>query len=294
MIIKMIKKLMLMTLCIVFNAQTNDDRLSYISCSNLASCIQFNFENSHQEYWNELAKKYSLYQFVDDNDDLQTAMNIMHWVSGLWRHNGYNLPKQSDPLFILDQVMKHGQQFRCVEYAKVTRGCLIAVGIPCRLLCLKTQDCATREYGAGHVVCELFLKSKNKWVMLDPQFDVVAFVVDEPVNAVELMYALHEKTQHVELRSLDQENAVLESGLSWKQLEQEYWNFIQQYLFYFDTPLFFYDPYVQSTGNGVMLVPAEYQAPSVFQNERSLNYLTATGCIDCFYKAEPSVFIKTR
>jgi len=247
------------------------------------SCIKFNTVHTHTQYWDQLRQDYKLDELVVDcKSDLDRAMTVMHWVSTLWKHNGDNVPTQSDPLYLLDQVINHHQNFRCVEYAKVTRGCLIALGLPCRILGLKTEDCQTRDYGAGHVVCELYLKDLNKWIMLDPQFDVVPFLDDVPLNAVEFMHALDIKSSQIQLLSLDKER-LAGLGYSWNDISVQYYNFIGQYLFYFDTPVNLYDLYEQTTGLGVMLVPVSAPNPVVFQNTRSLDYLMYTHCVSCFY-----------
>lgn len=106
-------------------------------------------------------------------------------MNGLWEYNGENEPIQFDPLYILEQVSK-GKQFRCVEYAVVLNGCLNALGLRSRILSLKMHDCETREYGAGHVVVEVFITELDKWIMADPQFNVVPYKNNEPLNAVEL------------------------------------------------------------------------------------------------------------
>lgn len=247
------------------------------------NCITFNTVNADQQYWNKLREEYKLDELVVNCDsDIDRAMTVMHWVSSLWKHNGDNVPVQSDPLYILDQVINHHQNFRCVEYAKVTRGCLIALGLPCRIVCLKTQDCQTREYGAGHVVCEVYLQDMQKWVMLDPQFDIIPVLDEFLLNAMEFGCALNEQLSGLKLLTLD-EHRLVKLGYDWKILSKEYYQFIQQYLFYFDTPLNLYDSYKNKVGKSVMFIPMGALKPLVFQKSVQLDYLIYTDCVSCFY-----------
>ncbi|MCM3597224.1 hypothetical protein M4D55_15725 [Metabacillus idriensis] len=177
----------------------------------------FKWLNYEHNYLEKLRQKFRLNSLINNQmDDLQIVEVVMKWVSGLWEHNGENEPQHSDPLFVLEEV-SNGKQYRCVEYAIVLNGCLNALVLYSRILSLKTKDCETREFGAGHIVVEVYIPKLEKWIMADPQFNVVPYINKTPINAVE--FALN-KNQSVQIKP------SLKNDFS-------YLNWIRPYLYYF-------------------------------------------------------------
>jgi len=97
-----------------------------------------------------------------------------------WQHNGNNEPHKNDVTSILEEV-KEGKNFRCVEYGIVVAACLNSIGLKARQLNLKTKDVETTEYGAGHVVTEVFLNDLKKWMFIDGQFDAMPLLDGIPL-----------------------------------------------------------------------------------------------------------------
>ncbi|MDQ0178401.1 transglutaminase-like domain-containing protein [Bacillus chungangensis] len=223
----------------------------------------------NHQYLEELRDRYNLRNLVSDEmNDLTKVEVVMNWINSLWEHNGENEPNRFDPLHILEQVSK-GEQFRCVEYAVVLNGCLNALGLRSRILSLKTQDCETREYGAGHVVVEIYIPVLNKWIMADPQFNVVPFKNNEPLNAVEL--ALSNKSS-VDIKQL------FHDGFS-------YYDWISPYLFYFTIN---FDNRVNDERSykekeQLMLVPLSANFPRVFQRVHPIGEIEYTHSLNRFY-----------
>jgi len=223
----------------------------------------------NHQYLKELRESYNLRNLVNDEMDHLTKVEVvMNWVNSLWEHNGENVPNHSDPLYILEQVSK-GKQYRCVEYAVVLNGCLNALGLRSRILSLKTQDCETRQYGAGHVVVEIYITKMKKWIMADPQFNVVTFRNNEPLNAVEL--ALSNKS------SVDIKQSF-NDGFS-------YYDWILPYLFFFTIN---FDNRVNvdrayKDKKQLMLVPLDSHFPKVFQQVHSIGDVEYTNSVNRFY-----------
>lgn len=231
----------------------------------------FTWSRSDEEYLCTLRTRFNLEDLVRNcNTDIEKILNVSNWVHGLFKHDGINEPLKSDPISILEEV-EQGKSFRCVEYSIIINGCLNAVGISSRLLSLKTQDCETREYSAGHVVVEAYSKENNKWIMIDGQWDIIPTINAIPLNAVELQKAIAEKNENLRLLSL--------SGIT-----KEYVNWIFQYLFYFSCP---FDNRVTSDfdfhGQRLMLVPCGALKPTIFQKRIPLKNVTYTNCIYSFY-----------
>jgi hypothetical protein len=229
---------------------------------------QYLYLDYNDPYLKELRDQHQLSSLVnDDMDDVTKVEVVMRWVNSLWEHNGYNEPEHNDPLYILEQVAK-GQQYRCVEYAVVLNGCLNALGLRSRVLYLKTEDCETRESGAGHAVIEIYIHALNKWIMADPQFNVIPYKNNVPLNAVEL--AQSDK-----------------SSVDFKQSNDDsfsYYDWIIEYLFYFSIK---YDNRVNGRTymdkKQLMLVPLDAPFPKVMQRVYPIGDVEYTHSLNRFY-----------
>lgn len=238
--------------------------------------LQFWYEqNNNNEYLNLLRSKYPIDSLIKDSKtDTERAKSILHWVHKQWRHDGNNEPRKRDAISILEEV-KEGKNFRCVEYAVVASACLNAIGLKTRTLGLMTEDVETRKSGAGHVVSEVFLNDLNKWVFIDPQWDVIPSINDTPLNAVELQQAISSNFDELEIQS---------SKISKKR----YADWIFPYLYYFN---FSFDNregvnVERNTIEGkyqLMLVPVGANNPRIFQRNNKIDYAIYTNSLKDFY-----------
>jgi hypothetical protein len=229
------------------------------------------------DYLENLKIKYQLEKVVSNaKSDFEKILKITKWISNLWQHDGNNTPQKYDPISILDEVVENGQRFRCVEYGVVIYGCLTALGLPSRKLCLKTSDVETREYGAGHVVTEVFLKDINKWVFIDGQWGIIPTLGGTPLNGVELAQALNELEKYrdqLKLISLKSQNTK----------DEEYYKWIKEYLFFFDFTYWQNENGAMLPKN-IMLTPIGAKKPAVFQIIYPLQIDTFTHSAIDFYQ----------
>lgn len=224
----------------------------------------------YENYYQKLRNEYNIDHLIaNSKSELECIALIMNWVNNLWEHNPDNIPLQKDAYSILHETIYEHRNFRCVEYATVLTAALWSIGIPCRKLNLKTSDVETREYAAGHVVCEAYLPSLRKWVMLDPQANIIIKLGKKPLNAVELQKAISKKKK---LRIYTTNTDV---SLT------EYINFITPYLYYFDSSLEINNPY--HSGQMLMLVPIHAKPPRIFQRHTHLHGFSYTNSTKCFY-----------
>lgn len=121
--------------------------------------------------------------------DLDRVRRLSRWVRTRFDHNGSNAAAVDDPISILDSAAT-GQRFRCVEYAIVLAGALRAVGVPARTLGLQRADVETATCCAGHVVAEAWLREHGRWVLVDGQWDAIAFRDTVPLDAIGLREAI--------------------------------------------------------------------------------------------------------
>lgn len=215
---------------------------------------------SNVEFLERLRDKYSIESLAGAAEsDLERVRDLSHWVHSQWEHDGMNDPGQIDVITLLDRVSE-GEHFRCVEYSLVLTALLEAVNIPGKMLILRTMDVETRPSGAGHLLVETYLRDLQKWIMVDPQWDVIMLLEGIPLNAVELQQAIVDRRDEIEVMSASQ-------GYASRKMIDEYLDWIGPYLYYFGIP--FQQSYDGSLSDHqldvLFLKPVGARSPSVFQ-----------------------------
>jgi hypothetical protein len=230
----------------------------------------FKWSKTHTPYLDSMRVRFDLDNVTANaKTDYERVRALSHWTRTRWEHNGSNEARHSDPVGILDEAST-GQQFRCVEYAEVLSGALNAVGVPSRIVGLKTADSETRPSGAGHVVAEAYLRDAKRWVMVDGQWDMIPWVKGKPASALDLKKAIEAKSAAISYVSM--------SGAK----PAEYSRWIAPYLYYMDSRL---DQRVgvQNDVRVLMLLPQGAHAPRVFQRTHPLHNMIYTTAAQVFY-----------
>jgi len=243
------------------------------------SGILWNYPEPYSD--NYLRGLISTDSFVSNIDtaqsDILTACTVCNYVSNLWVHDGENKPDKPEPSIILSEV-KVGKRFRCVEYSILLDGFLKALGIPTRVVSLKTSDCHSRKSGAGHVVVEFYCRDFEKWVLADPQVSFIPMFENIPLNAVELQSCITGNKQINNVIFADHETkkaGVIPSN-------HEYFEFVYQYLYYLS---FSINCYGNKDITHLMLKPVGASLPVVFQITNKVIGHVGTNSLSEFYKA---------
>ncbi|MFZ5942170.1 MAG: transglutaminase-like domain-containing protein [Bacteroidota bacterium] len=232
-------------------------------------------------YLRELRQGYKLDVLTAvHKDELGKILAILDWGNRQWEHSGSNNPSKPDALTILKEAGE-GNSFRCVEYGIVAAAALTSVGIPARVLGLKTRDVEKVRRGAGHVVAEVYASSLEKWIFIDPQFNVLPTLNGIPLNAVEFQNAIiNNRSQLVLVNAAGEVPAEnTEAYLSW----------VAKYLFYFDA---LFDQRIEVAPDykeiggmtKITLVPVGEKEPRVFQRTSRINYSWYTNSLNDFYR----------
>lgn len=181
-------------------------------------------DTTRNTYLKKLRADYGLDSMVSNyTNELDKIKAILAWSHTRWTHNGFNTPTVSNPLTILHEA-KDGKSFRCVEYGIVASAALSSIGIPSRVLSLKTADVKRVKYGAGHVAAEVYSKEYKKWIFIDAQFDAIPVLNDLPLNAVELQQAITQNRDALKIINKDGELP--------KKDQEEFINWIGKYLYF--------------------------------------------------------------
>jgi len=238
---------------------------------------QFWYEGGNQNpFLQQLKTTYPIESLVKGlSSDSAKALRVLKWVHDQWQHDGSNEPKKKDAISILEEV-KEGKRFRCVEYGIVTTAALNAIGLPARVLALKTKDVETTSSGAGHVLLEVYLKDLKKWALLDGQWDAMPVMNGLALNAVEFQNAIANHYDALQIRSL--------SGTD----KAAYAKWVFPYLYYLDVQ------FDNREGVGItkelhegkpslMLVPQGAKNPTVFQKKWPITNVVYTSSLADFY-----------
>ncbi len=223
----------------------------------------------------KLRQEFKLDSIIKDcKTDFDKITKIQSWVQSRWKHNGENIPEKNDAFYILKEAEK-GKQFRCVEYSIVAQQCLQSLGFVVRGLGLMTKDINEVKSGGGHVVNEVYLSDAKKWVLIDPQYDIITIHNGKPLNAVELQYCI--------VNNLDFEIINPNKTIT----KVEYMKWIGPYLYYFTTTLKgerieIWDRIVGNKKQ-LTLYPKEAEKPKYFQNLIRINNSYYTHSINDFY-----------
>ena len=237
--------------------------------------IKFWYEqNENNKYLKLLRSKFPIDSIVKDaQTDMDKTLKILNWVYCQWQHDGNNQPRRNDAISILEKAQK-GKNFRCVEYGIVVAACSNAIGLKARVLGLKTKDVETTQFGAGHVVTEVFLNDLKKWVFVDGQYDAMPVLNDIPLNAVEFQKAIVENYDQLVI-------------LSSKITKEQYTDWIYRYLHYFDISFDNREGIrKKQTSDGkrfLMLVPLGAKRPTVFQIKYPIANVRYTHSLEDFY-----------
>ncbi len=151
--------------------------------------------------------------------DFALFLEVMKWVNTCWEHDGMNDAGDASSLEILKRAFD-GESFRCVEYAKVTKDILLAMGYIARSLTVLSENADYAGFGQAHAVTEVWSNHFKKWIFLDPQLNVYATKNTIPLSYYEIFTAFDD---------------VSFTFLSKEPLINEYRDFIGQYFGYVGT-----------------------------------------------------------
>jgi Transglutaminase-like superfamily len=226
-----------------------------------------------------LRKNYPLESTIKSaQNEQEKVLLAMAWVRQQWEHVG-NHPAQTNNANTILERVKNGERFRCVEYGIVLKSVLNALNMPARTVGLKTRDVETTRLGAGHVLSEVWLKERQKWAMVDAQFDMMPVLDGIPLNAVELQRAIIEKRPFKFINS---------KGEVSRKEHDKYMRFIPHYLYYFNTVFdekhfAWRDKFNIDGKANLYLIPKGAKPPTVFQRSSPIDDAVYTSSLADFY-----------
>lgn len=260
--------LIILNSCSILNITPSNKihKISFDKTENIENCDFIFSDTTGNVYLREFRAKYQIIELTQEaKTDLERIFIVLNWTNSQWNHSGSNTPTNSDAFTILEEA-EQGSSFRCVEYGIVAATALNSIGIYSRTLGLKTKDVEKTRYGAGHVVTEAYLNDLEKWIFIDGQMNMIPFLDDKPLNAVEFQKAIVNNKDKIKLRSI--------TGVINKEDSERYIKWVGCYLYYFDAKFdnredFKIDKIKCKNKSSLMLVPMHAKKHKYF-NENTL------------------------
>lgn len=121
--------------------------------------------------------------------DSERIQKLTDWVHQLWLPQPGKFSKSSNPLSIIGRAQK-GERFGWTDYNLVLAHALTAIGIPTRLITLRTRDCNYRPIGSHCHGLEYFDRDHLKWVWFDANPGIQIRQGFLPLNIFEIKEAI--------------------------------------------------------------------------------------------------------
>jgi hypothetical protein len=172
---------------------------------------------------------------LDGLEELEVFRAALAWVGTRWKHSSDNTVAPSVTTLELLERAQHGEQFTCVEYARLLVDVLVSHGYPARVVGLSKEDIETRPQGARHVAVEAWSTTYHKWVFLDPQWGCYPCMNGAWLSAYELVNAIVAgKLEQIELVPAVEVCAYYR--ITPDELVEQYRAFLAPYTGYLDYP----------------------------------------------------------
>lgn len=114
---------------------------------------------------------------------------LYKWTTSLWAPKKGRSAKSINPVAIANRAMA-GETFDREDYNLVLAHCIMAIGIPSRLMTVTTRDQAWRLGKNEYCGLEYFDKDHQKWVWYDGQIGVRITQSLKPLSALEIKEAM--------------------------------------------------------------------------------------------------------
>ena len=132
----------------------------------------------------ELRNKYDLVKIAGKGSDFARAKRLLHYLAPRLTHaTWYDNHIECNALRLLEYSLNNPEQgINCLNKSKILVECCLAVGIFARRVSI--MPFSPYDFD-NHVVAEIYDRSLEKWIMLDPTTD--GYFIDEAKNPLSLL-----------------------------------------------------------------------------------------------------------
>ena len=158
---------------ILFHDQTFEDGISEIMIYAF-DCPEFE----------ELRTKYNLAEIAGKGSDFARAKRLLHYLAPRLTHSSwYDNHVECNALRLLEYSFDNPQQgINCLNKSKILVECCLALGIYARRV--RIMPFSPYDFD-NHVVAEIYDRTSEKWIMLDPTTD--GYFIDENKTPLSLL-----------------------------------------------------------------------------------------------------------
>ncbi|BCJ92853.1 hypothetical protein acsn021_04220 [Anaerocolumna cellulosilytica] len=137
--------------------------------------------------YKDLLETYKLKEIVGNTEgDFNKAINLLKWISSnVYHYGNYKNHITNTAMDLFEYSFGKGEAYgiNCRSLSLALTECLLAIGIKARTVYI--MPFSPYDFD-NHVVCEAFISEINKWVMLDPTYNLYATFNNIPLNILEL------------------------------------------------------------------------------------------------------------
>jgi hypothetical protein len=140
----------------------------YAEYGDIKSDVKFEFKFDERENMLDIIEKYNLDGLVKDKNDVDTAIALMHWFCGRYRHgnpSGGGLARARTPQALMEYADEHEGRTNCRGLSIALAQLIRAYNIKAfHITCLPYEE----PFDDCHVVVCVYCDSLGKYIMLDP------------------------------------------------------------------------------------------------------------------------------
>jgi transglutaminase-like putative cysteine protease len=136
--------------------------------------------------YSNLCKTYKLNEVAGTGTDFNKAINLLDWISShIYHYGNYDNHVINTAINLFDYAFDKGERYgiNCRSLSLALTECLLAIGIKARAIYI--MPFSPYDFD-NHVVCEAWIGEIEKWVMLDPTYNLYATLNSIPLNILEL------------------------------------------------------------------------------------------------------------
>ena len=134
--------------------------------------------------YEELRNKYNLVKIAGNGSDFVRAKRLLHYLAPRLTHSSwYDNPIECNALRLLEYSLDNPEQgINCLNKSKILVECCMALGIYARRVSI--MPFSPYDFD-NHVVAEIYDRTLEKWIMLDPTTD--GYFIDEAKTPLSLL-----------------------------------------------------------------------------------------------------------
>lgn len=136
--------------------------------------------------YKNLCEAYQIENIAGTGTDFEKAVNLLNWISSnIYHYGSYDNHIPNTAMELFDYALGKGERsgINCRSLSLALTECLLAIGIKARAIYI--MPFSPYDFD-NHVVCEAWIGEANKWIMLDPTYNLYASFKGNTLNIYEL------------------------------------------------------------------------------------------------------------